>query len=150
MSIGDQNQNISICSGFNLWTSAHGFHHLELTKSSLWRIFWMVILAVSCISLICLIIYYFYYVFAFAVYSRILLQNSATMPWPTTIICDRQVTCSCNIFNEVPIVLIRSQLQVDVTLPTNVDPEFQLCQSSFIEPGHNRIKISVNLRYIIF
>ena len=80
-----------ISTGFNLWTSAHGFHHLELTKNSFWRIFWMIILAICSISLICLVIYYFYYVFTFSVYSRLLLQDPATFPWPTTIICDRQV-----------------------------------------------------------
>ena len=57
-------------SGFNLWTSAHGFHHLSLTQSKGWRIFWGFIIFVLCISAIACIIYYFYFVFSFAIYSR--------------------------------------------------------------------------------
>ena len=74
-----------------LESSPHGFHHTALAKNSRWRMFWIAVLASSVIALICCVIYYFYYVFTFAVYSRFLLQNPATVPWPTTILCDRQV-----------------------------------------------------------
>jgi hypothetical protein len=77
--------------GFNLWTSAHGFHHLTLTQSKAWRIFWLVILIILGISLISCIIYYFYYVFTFGVYSKFILESPKSITWPTTIICDRQV-----------------------------------------------------------
>ena len=78
--------------GFNLWTSAHGFHHLELTRSSTWKAFWTIVLIICSIALIACIIYYFYYVFALGVYSRFLLETPSSMPWPTTVVCDRQVS----------------------------------------------------------
>jgi hypothetical protein len=77
-----------------LWTSAHGFHHLSLTQSKGWKCFWGFILFVLIISVVACIIYYFYFVFSFAIYSRFLLDSPASMNWPTTIICDRQVRLS--------------------------------------------------------
>ena len=77
--------------GFNLWTSAHGFHHIDLTRSSGWRIFWVIFIILSSLALVGCIIYYFYYVFAFGIYSRFLLESPTSLQWPTTIICDRQV-----------------------------------------------------------
>ncbi len=64
--------------GFNLWTSAHGYHHLSLTQSSAWKAFWAIVIAIASIALVACIIYYFYYVFAFAVYSRCLFHQHFT------------------------------------------------------------------------
>ena len=77
--------------GFNLWTSAHGFHHIVLTRSPGWRLFWVIFIIVSSLALVGCIVYYFYYVFAFAIYSRFLLEAPQSIAWPTTLICDRQV-----------------------------------------------------------
>ena len=78
--------------GFNLWTSAHGFHHLSLTQSKGWKCFWGLLLLILCLSLIGCIAFYFYFVFSSAIYSRFLLDSPTSMNWPTTIVCDRQVT----------------------------------------------------------
>jgi hypothetical protein len=79
-------------SGFNLWTSAHGFHHVELTKSYSWRTFWTIVVLICSVALLACVVYYFYYVFAMGIYSRFLLESPPSVPWPTTIICDRQVS----------------------------------------------------------
>ena len=88
--------NISSYLGFNLWTSAHGFHHLELTRHSSWKAFWNIVLLICSIALIACIIYYFYYVFALGVYSRFLLETPSTLQWPVTVVCDRQVRAFVN------------------------------------------------------
>ena len=83
---------IPVClSGFSLWTSAHGFHHIPLTQTQGWKIFWGVLVFICSAALVACIAYHFYYVFAFAVYSRITNEAPQAIPWPTTIVCERTV-----------------------------------------------------------
>ncbi len=70
LKIPSPQQQLTLCLGFNLWTSAHGFHHLSLTQSKGWKCFWGFILLVLSLSLIGCIIFYFYFVFSSAIYSR--------------------------------------------------------------------------------
>ena len=81
----------ALISGFNLWTSAHGFIHISLTQLKQWRIFWIILLTVLTVLLVSCVIGHFYVVFTFGVHSRVTLESSAKMFWPTIIICDRQV-----------------------------------------------------------
>jgi hypothetical protein len=37
----------SFFAGFNLFTSAHGFHHLDLTQHPRWKIFWGILVSIS-------------------------------------------------------------------------------------------------------
>ena len=91
--------------GFNLWTSAHGFHHLSLTNKKgqlilsleieiwhyvamiisfnifwsyciiAWQVGWALILLAVTIGLIAILIYYFVFVFSTAVYSRVVIES---------------------------------------------------------------------------
>ena len=61
--------------GFNLWTSAHGFHHLSLSNRRVWRILWIIILIVLVASLIACIVYYFVHVFSYAAYSVVTVES---------------------------------------------------------------------------
>ena len=73
--------------GFNLWTSAHGFHHYTLSHKKGWRCIWAAILFTLVSTLVGCIVYYFYYVFSTAIYSRIIIESPSQRQWPTTIVC---------------------------------------------------------------
>ena len=79
-------------SGFNLWTSAHGFHHISLTTSTFWKVFWVILVAICTGCLIGCVIYYFYYIFSTAVYTRVTMENPSVRPWPVMVLCERQVS----------------------------------------------------------
>ena len=81
---------------------AHGFHHLDLTHHPSWKTFWTFLLIISGLALVICIVYYFYYIFALGVYSRFLLVSPTSLPWPTTILCDRQVSQTRLIFGAGP------------------------------------------------
>jgi len=97
--------------GFPLWTSAHGFHHISLTQSKGWKCFWIFLVTVLSIALFACIIFYFFYAFSSAVYTQIIQDAPASIPWPTTIVCDRQVWDwdSMQIFQDSVSILILFQ-----------------------------------------
>ena len=64
--------------GFNLWTSAHGFHHLSLSNRKVWKILWALVLILVIGGLIAVLVYYFVHVFTFAKYSVVTLESPGT------------------------------------------------------------------------
>ena len=61
--------------GFNLWTSAHGFHHLSLSNRRVWKILWALVLILVVGGLVAVLVYYFVHVFTHAKYSVVTLES---------------------------------------------------------------------------
>ena len=73
--------------GFNLWTSAHGFHHLSLSNRKVWKILWALVLILVIGGLIAVLVYYFVHVFTFAKYSVVTLESPGTYSFHNEFSC---------------------------------------------------------------
>ena len=74
---------------FNLWTSAHGFHHLSLSNRKVWKILWALVLTLVIGGLIAVLVYYFVYVFTYAKYSVVTLESPGTYSFHNEFSCPR-------------------------------------------------------------